>query len=330
LAAVRILEGKLMQTRKLGKSGIEVSAIGMGCWAIGGPFWKNGNPLGWGDVNDDESIAAVHKALDLGITFFDTADVYGCGHSERVLARALRDRREDVVIATKFGNIFDEKTRQVTGLDASPAFIRQACEASLRRLNTAYIDLYQFHWGDYPAEKAEPVRDTLDELVAAGKIRWYGWSTDTPDRTRAFAGGKHCTANQQTLSIFDGSLEVLEVCEANNLASINKGPLAKGLLTGKFSADSNFGVDDVRYEWDLRAGPEAERLKTVDMLRAILTRNGHTLAQAALAWNLAKSPNTIPIPGFRRPDQVEENAGVLDKGPLDDEQMREIEVLLRR
>ena len=170
--------------RPLGRSGIQVSAMGLGCWAIGGPFWFGETPSGWGEVDDDESIRAIHAGLDLGINFFDTSDVYGTGHSERVLAHAFEGRRDKVVIATKFGNTFDEATRQGTGSDASPEYIRSACEASLRRLNTDYIDLYQFHLNGYPPEKAAPVRDTLEELVAAGKIRAYGWSTDFPDSAR--------------------------------------------------------------------------------------------------------------------------------------------------
>src|SRR5512145_1462520 len=128
-----------MFRRALGRSGIKVSALGLGCWAIGGPFWKNGQPVGWGQVNDEESIRSIHRALDLGITFFDTAGVYGCGHSERVLARALAGHSSQVVIATKFGQVFDEDTRQVKGYDYSPKQVRRDCEASLRRLNREII-----------------------------------------------------------------------------------------------------------------------------------------------------------------------------------------------
>src|SRR5512138_293769 len=145
-----------MKTRRLGRSGIEVSAMGLGCWAIGGPFWAGELPLGWGEVDDKESINAIHAALDLGVTFFDTANVYGAGHSECVLGQALEGRRAHAVIATKFNAIFDETTRQVTGADTSPAGIRKACEDSLRRLNTDYIDLYQFHDNGFPADEAVP------------------------------------------------------------------------------------------------------------------------------------------------------------------------------
>ena len=138
--------------RVLGRSGIEVSAIGFGCWAIGGPFSRDGSPAGWGEVDDDESAAALRRALELGITFFDTADVYGTGHSEQVLGRALAGHRDEVVIATKFGNVFDPARRAITGADASPGHIHQACRDSLARLGTDRIDLYQLHLGDLPRQ----------------------------------------------------------------------------------------------------------------------------------------------------------------------------------
>jgi aryl-alcohol dehydrogenase-like predicted oxidoreductase len=144
--------------RVLGRSGIEVSAIGFGCWAIGGPVTMDGKPDGWGDADDDESAAALRRALELGVTFFDTADVYGAGHSERVLGRALAGHRNEVVIATKFGYTFDAGQRAITGEDASPDYIRRACRASLRRLGTDRIDLYHLHLGDpcRPARRRRP------------------------------------------------------------------------------------------------------------------------------------------------------------------------------
>jgi len=317
-----------MFTRTIGRSNITVSALGLGCWAIGGPFWRGENPVGWGQVDDAESLRAIQRALDLGITFFDTADVYGCGHSERLLGQALAGKRDKVVIASKFGNIFDEQTRHITGEDASPTYIRQACEASLRRLNTDYIDLYQLHLGNYDPVKAVEVRETLEALVAEGKIRAYGWSTDNPERARLFAAGPHCTAIQQRLNIFEGNAEVLAICEEFNLASINRGPLAQGLLTGKFTADSQLPADDVRHGWNLREGNLAQRLQKLDRLRTVLTRDGRTLAQAALGWLWARSRQTIPIPGFKTVKQVEENAAALSFGPLSQEQMSDIEQLL--
>lgn len=326
-----------MFTRKLGRSDIEVSALGMGCWAIGGPFWSGDTPLGWGEVDDEESIRAIHRALDLGVTFFDTADVYGAGHSERVLARAFAGRRQDVVIATKFSNQFDEKTRHVTGNSADPDYIRQACEASLRRLDTDYIDLYQFHDNGYPPEKAEPVRETLEELVKAGKIRAYGWSTDFPKSAEVFAQGPNCATIQLQLNVLDDNPAVIEVCEKHNLAAINRGPLAMGLLTGKYTASTKPSSDDVRGEQSpewmkyFKDGkPNPEWLLMMEAVREILTSGGRTLAQGALAWLWARSEQTLPIPGFRTEAQVEENCGAMQFGPLTDEQMQKIDKLLDR
>ena len=322
-------------TRRLGRSGIQVSAMGLGCWAIGGPFWAGDDAVGWGEVDDNESIRAIHRALHLGVNFFDTADVYGTGHSERVLGRALAGHRDQVVIATKFGNTFDETTRQITGSDASPEYIRQACEASLQRLNTDYIDLYQFHLNDYDPNQAGAVRDVLEELVTEGKIRQYGWSTDFPERARVFAEGPNCTTAQHQMNVLDDAKPMIALCEQLDLASINRGPLAMGLLTGKYRADSKLASDDVRgdkspawmkYFKDGRPNPEW--LKKLDATREILTSGGRTLAQGALAWIWARSERTIPIPGFRTVAQVEENTAAMQFGPLGAKQMHEIDTLL--
>ena len=324
-------------TRTLGRSGIEVSALGMGCWAIGGPFWEGETPHGWGKVDDNESIRAIHRAIDLGITFFDTANVYGAGHSERVLARALAQHRTEVVIATKFNAVFDESTRQVTGSDPSSSGIRKACAESLRRLDTDYIDLYQFHDNGFPVERAGPVRETLESLVQEGKIRTYGWSTDFPKSAEFFAAGKNCSTIQLQLNVFDDNPEVLAICEKYDLAAINRGPLAMGLLTDKYSAASQPSVDDVRgvkspgwMKYFKDGQPNPEFLDQRAAVREILTSGGRTVAQGALAWLWARSPKTLPIPGFRTTAQVEENCRALEFGPLAAEQMREIELILAR
>jgi aryl-alcohol dehydrogenase-like predicted oxidoreductase len=323
--------------RSLGRSGIEVSAVGLGCWAIGGPVWSGETPIGWGEVNDSESIRAIQHGLELGVTFLDTADVYGTGHSERIVAQALGDRRQQVVIATKFGNLFNEETRQASGTSATPEHIRSACEASLKRLNTDYIDLYQFHINEYPAADAPEVRDTLESLVAEGKIRAYGWSTDFPERARVFAEGPNCTSVQLQLNVLEDNAAMIAVCEQYNLAAINRGPLAMGLLTGKYSASSHLGTDDVRGEnspeWMayFKGGkPHPEWLRKLEAIREILTSGGRTLAQGALAWLWARSPQTLPIPGFRTVAQVDDNARAMQFGPLKPEQMREIDSLLAR
>src|SRR5919204_3802099 len=180
----------VMFQRDLGtRTGVQVSALGLGCWAIGGPWTFNGQPAGWGEVDDDESIRAIRHALDLGVTLFDTADVYGCGHSERVLGRALAGRRDDAVIVTKVGNVFDEQTRTAGGSDLSPAYLRRACDASLRRLDTDRIDVYLIHNGFDGPEDVPAVIDVLEELGAAGKLRWYGSGIPPPPVGRGVAGG---------------------------------------------------------------------------------------------------------------------------------------------
>jgi aryl-alcohol dehydrogenase-like predicted oxidoreductase len=324
-----------MSMRALGRSGIAVSAIGLGCWAIGGPFTAGGKPAGWGEVNDDESIAAIRRALDLGVTFFDTADAYGTGHSERVLGRALAGHRDEVVLADKFGNTFDAQRRELTGTNVSPTYVRQACEASLRQLGTDRIDLYQLHVGDLPVEDVAAVIETLEGLVSDGKIRAYGCSTDAPALATAFATGPHCAAVQHQLNVLDDAPAMLAVCGAYGLASVNRGPLAMGLLSGKYTAGSMLPGDDVRGDspaWMryFRGGrPDPRWLRRLEAIRAVLTSNGRTLVHGALGWILARSPSTVPIPGFRTVAQVTENAGALEHGPLGPAEMAEITRLLQ-
>jgi len=325
--------------RTLGKSDIHVSAMGMGCWAIGGPFTGfGGMELGWGKVDDKESINALLTAHEKGINFFDTADVYGTGHSERLIAKAFADRRNEVVIATKFGMVFNEQEKDTNDLDASPQYIRKALEASLKRLNTDYVDLYQLHIKDYDNEKAIETRDTLEDLVKEGKIRGYGWSTDDYERALIFSQGQNCTAIQHQFNIFVGNKKILRLCEENDLASINRGPLGMGLLTGKFSEKVDLPANDVRimmdtmqdpyYMYFKEGKPLPELLKKLEIVREILCSGGRTLAQGALAWIWGKSLITIPIPGFKTVKQATENADALNYGPLTISQMRQIEELM--
>src|SRR6266536_595243 len=232
--------------RTLGRSGITVSAIGLGCWAIGGPFWLEGKADGWGDVDDDESVRAIGRALEFGVRFFDTADVYGTGHSEAVLGRALAGHRSEVVVSTKFGYTFDPETKQASGTNASAAYVRAACEASLRRLGTDYIDLYQLHIWSLPQEEAEEAAGALENRRREGKIRAYGWSTDDLDCARLFATRPGCSAIEHDLNVLDDAPELIQLCEQNDLASIDRTPLAMGLLSGKFETDVRLPRDDVR------------------------------------------------------------------------------------
>ncbi len=327
----------MIPPRTLGTGGPEVSAIGLGTWAIGGPFWADGDrarPLGWGEVDDAESVRAIEAALEWGITLFDTAAVYGTGHSERVLGQALRGRREGVSIATKFGVSFDEDARAAHGPDPRACAVAPACEASLGRLGVDVIDLYQLHISDCEPEAALEIRNALDRLVERGLIRAYAWSTDDPERAALFADGGHCAAVQHALHVLADAPEMIDLCERRGLASVNRSPLAMGLLTGKFGPGSTLPSDDVRgrspawltYFTDGRPSPQW--LALLAELREVLTANGHTLAQAALAWILARSPNTIPIPGARTAAQARENAAVLELGPLTREQMERVASLL--
>jgi aryl-alcohol dehydrogenase-like predicted oxidoreductase len=308
--------------------GSEVSALGFGCWAIGGPFSDvQGRPLGWGEVDDDESIRAVHAGLDHGVTFFDTADVYGTGRSETVLGRALRGRRDQVAIASKWGNVIDPDRRMMVGEDVSPGYLRTALEATLSRLGTDYLDLYQLHL-DASVADALPLRDVCEELVTEGLILGYAWSTDDPDRAAAFAEGEHCTAVQHELSVLHDAPRILELCERRAIASVNRTPLAMGLLGRRSAARPASGADIrtrapewLRFFTDGVPTPEWET--RVSAIRDILTSDGRTLAQGALGWVWARSERTIPIPGFRDVAQAEENAGALALGPLRSEQLAE-------
>jgi aryl-alcohol dehydrogenase-like predicted oxidoreductase len=322
--------------RPLGRSAIQVSALGLGCWAAGG-FEPGEMASGWAGVDDAETLRALHRGLELGINFFDTANGYGRGHSEKILAQAIAGKRDQVVIATKFGYSFDFDTLEWTGEIASPEDIRKSCEGSLRRLNTDYIDLLQFHINEYPAEKAGYVRDTLEALVTEGKIRYYGWSTDFADSARFFAEGPHCTAIQVEMNVIDDSPDVTAVCEEYDLAAINRGPLAMGILAGKYDLNSKLPPEDVRGqhapEWMkyFKDGkPNPEWFNKMEAVRDILTSGGRTLAQGALAWLWGRSEKTIPIPGFKTVKQVEDNAGAMQFGALKPEQMQEIDRILGR
>lgn len=327
---------KAEMLRSLGAGGgVEVGAMGLGCWAIGGPWEFDGRPAGWGAVDDEESVSAIRRALDLGVNFFDTADVYGCGHSERVLGRALEGRRDQAVIATKFGLLFDEDTRTGSGADASAGYVRRACEESLRRLRTDHIDVYQLHAGAEDAAGAEGVVQTLEELVSEGKVRAYGTAVDAPEVARVFAEGEHCAAVQTQVNVFGADGEVRRICEEGGLAMVCRSPLAMGLLTGKYAPGKRVPPDDdVRRDtphWDyFDDGAMEGWTKKLEAIREALTEDGRTLAQGSLAWIWAYSHAAVPIPGFKTASQVEENAGAMRFGPLPEEAMDAIDDALGR
>ena len=319
-----------MFKRRLGRSNLEVSAMGLGCWAMGGPWTYDNEPAGWGQVDDAESIRAIHYALDAGINFFDTAANYGCGRSERVLGQAVAGRRDKVILATKFGYVVDEEKRIVTETEDIVNRIRQECEGSLYRLKTDYIDLYQFHKDDYDPGKAAEVRDVLETLVEEGKIRWYGWSTNNPAGAQVFAQGAHCTAIQHTLNMAVCRPGIVAVCEEHDQASVNRYPLGSRILTGKLNLDSTFPEDDYRHGWNLREGLTPEWLQCVEAVREAFAGDARTMVQIALGWIWARSERTIPIPGFKTVAQVAENIQAMEFGPLSKEQMKKIDEIFER
>ncbi|AWP27340.1 aldo/keto reductase [Paenibacillus glucanolyticus] len=321
--------------RMLGRSEISVSPLGLGCWAIGGEFTLDGLPDGWGEVDESESIAGIHAALERGVNFFDTADVYGTGHSEAVLGRALRGRRHEAVIATKFGYTYDESTKEAfTRHDVTPEYVRHACERSLRRLQTDYVDMYQIHVGGLSLEEIDTVIDSLNELRQEGLIRTYGWSTWDVANAQIFAQKSEAAAIQHVLNVLSDDKEMLSLCERYGLASINNTPLAMGLLSGKFNHDSRFSDQDVRgsrHEWvtyfkNGKAVPSY--LQKLEAVREVLTSGNRTLVQGALAWIWGRSHVTIPIPGFKTRKQVEELIGAAAFGPLSEAQINEVEGIL--
>lgn len=320
--------------RTLGKSGMQVSALGMGCWAIGGPWtWaqpgRDPFPAGWGQTDDGESIRALHAALDAGVNFFDTAANYGAGHSERVLGQALEGKRDQVLIATKFGHIINESEKTVYGDDKQIIpNVRKDVENSLRRLGTDYIDIYQLHAGDYDKDLALELRDILEDLVAQGKIRWYGWSTDLVDRARVFAEGEHCTSIQFRINAIFDNPEMRQLCADHNLAGLNKDPLLKGILTGKFTTESKFPDNDIRSRGDLRDEEGARLMKTIDILREVFTSGGRSMAQGAIAYVWGLDEHLVPIPGFKTVRQVKDNAGAMQYGPLDKAQVELVQAII--
>lgn len=290
--------------------------------------------MGWGESEDEESIAAIKRAVDLGVTFFDTADVYGAGRSERLLGLALHGRRDQVVIGSKWGNVFDEDAAVMTGARAEPEYVRVALLDSLRRLRTDYLDLYQLHLSHATPAEGRALRDACDELVSEGLIRWYAWSTDDPDRARIFADGAGCAALQFECSVLHDAPELIALAESRGVASITRSPLAMGLLSGKYGTTSELSVDDIRrappswLRYFTGRGPAAPWLAVVDRISDVLRSGERTPAQGALAWLWARSRTTVPIPGFRSVAQVEENVAALERGPFAAKQMLDLERLI--
>ena len=312
-----------METVQLGKDGPLVTPICFGCWSMGGG-WR----FGWADIDDDESIAAVHKALDLGVNFFDNAAVYGLGHAEAVLAEALGNKRKEVVIATKCGVWWFDDERGFYS-NSVPAQIKRECEESLRRLRTDYIDLYQIHWPDDKVPCDESMRALLD-LVEEGKVRCVGVCNYSVDQMRESMKAGRLTSSQPPYNMLrrDVEVDVLPFCQENNIGVMAYSPLASGILSGHYAEATTFGKGDWRNEDAAFQGEQFKsHLRKVDHLRPIAQKYGKTMAQLVIAWVLRHPAVDVAIVGMKRPSHVEDIVGAVG-WEIDDEDMARIDGML--
>jgi len=316
-----------MYTRRLGKSNIEVSGLGLGCFGIGGPFkTKDGRFLAYGDVNDKESIEVIHKALDLGINLFDTAEAYGTeGRSEKVLGQALKDYRDDVIIATKFSSVYKSRSKIQATKASILEKLHEAVDNSLKRLQTDYIDVYQLHSSRQDPDSALLIGECLEVLVEEGKIRYYGWSTDDATRAEMFSKGKHCVALQYGLTLTRINTPIARLCEENDLAGIIRSPFASGTLTGKYTKNTKRPSNHMLGAVDFDTERYEKIFQTLDQLKTLL--EDRTLVQGILGYIWAKNDRAIPIPGAKTVDQITEIGQCLDLGPLTKQEMGDIDSL---
>ena len=292
-----------MQQRTLGKSSLAVSAIGLGCMSMS-------NVYGKGD--DAESIAVVHRALDLGVNFLDSSDVYGWGQNEELLARALRGHRDRVVLATKFGNL--RKPDGTTGVNGRPEYVPQACEASLKRLGTDVIDLYYQHRVD-PGVPIEDTVGAMSRLVEAGKVRFLGLSEAAPATVRRAHAVHPITALQSEFSLLYRveAEETLPTLRELGIAFVAYSPLGRSLLTGSTHSAGDIPSDDRRR--DHPRFQDENLKKNLDLVSPLLDmakKKGCAPGQLALAWLLARGRDIVPIPGTKRPARLEENVAAAE------------------
>ena len=300
-----------METRTLGQ-GLEVSAQGLGC--MGMSAW-------YGETDEEESTKAIQRAIEIGVFFLDTADVYGFGENEKLVGRAIADRRDDVVLATKFGNVFGEDGLQ--GINGRPEYVHAAMDRSLARLDVDHVDLYYQHRVD----KTVPIEETvgaMKELVEAGKTRYLGLSEASPETIRRAHAVHPIAALQTEYSLWTRDPEgngVLETVRVLGIGFVAYSPLGRGFLTGRFRSPEDFADDDFRRRHPRFTGENFQRnLDLVARVEELAAEKGVTPAQLALAWTIARG--TVPIPGTKRRSYLEENAGAQEVELTDDDLAR--------
>lgn len=288
-----------MQKRTLGSAGLEVSAEGLGCMGMS-EFYGAGD--------EAESVAVIHRAIDLGVTFLDTADMYGTGRNEELVGRALKGRRDRVILATKFGNVRGPNG-EFLGVNGKPEYVASACEASLRRLGVETIDLYYQHRVDADTPIEETV-GAMAKLVQAGKVRYLGLSEAAAATLRRASAVHPIAALQTEYSLWsrDVEAEILPACRELGIGFVAYSPLGRGFLTGRFSSEADLPADDFRRNHPrFSAENLARNQKLADAVRALAARKGCTPGQVALAWLLGRGKDIVPIPGTKRLKYLEEN-----------------------
>lgn len=311
-----------MRCRKFGRFDLEVSEIGFGAWAIGGPASLGEHVTGWGEVDDDVSVRTLEACLDLGINFVDTADAYGNGHSEELIGQVFSKRRDQVIICSKGGNRVTPEGQWTK--DFSPKWIRQACEGSLRRLRTDYIDIYLFHTPRGEMRLVPEEFAVLEQLKAEGKIRYYGISVGTAQDGLDVLECGCAEAIQVVYNILEpeAEKEFLPSAARQGVGVIDRVPLASGFLTGKYKADVVFGENDHRSRFS------RERIegyvRQVEKLGELTADGSRTMTQLALQFCLTNPAVSVVIPGAKTPEQLRQNAMASELGPLSESELTKI------